>query len=62
MKPSVNSKVLTQWDRLIQDATSQIEAAKSRIAALRKTVKTLKELRDSGQPWPAHSKPATRGL
>jgi len=52
MKSSVEKKVLTKWDELIQDANRQIDAAKSRIAALRKTVKSLEQVRDSGQPWP----------
>jgi hypothetical protein len=48
----VNSKVLTGWDKLIQDAEQKIEAAKERIDALRKAAKDLKRIRDSGQPWP----------
>jgi hypothetical protein len=44
--------VLTKWDELIQDASRQIEQARARIAALKKTVKNLEQLRDSGQRWP----------
>ena len=45
-------KVLTSWDDLIQDANRQIVSAKQRIAKLKKTIKSLKQVRDSGQPWP----------
>ena len=48
----VNGKVLTRWDELIQDGNRQIEEAKRRIATLRKTVKKLESIRDSGQSWP----------
>jgi hypothetical protein len=48
----VNKKVLTGWDGLIHDASRQIETAKARIAVLRKTIKNLKQIRDSGQAWP----------
>jgi len=52
MTQEVKRKVLTGWDMLIQDASRQIDAAKQRIALLKKTLKNLERVRDSGQPWP----------
>jgi hypothetical protein len=52
MVTAVNRKVLTRWDELIHDANRQIDTAKERIAKLKRTVKSLERLRDSGQPWP----------
>ena len=49
-------KVLASWNDLISDAKRQIEQAKTRIAVLRKTVKNLEQVRDSGQPWPERLK------
>lgn len=51
MRKAVNNKVITKWDELIQDAQRQIETGRLRIAALRKAIRNLEELRDSGQPW-----------
>jgi hypothetical protein len=52
MEPTVNRKVLTGWDGLIQDADQKIDAAKRRVFLLRKAAKDLRRIRDSGQPWP----------
>jgi hypothetical protein len=52
MDGTVNRKVLTSWNDLIGDANRQIEAAKKRIMLLRKTVKDVTKLRDSGEAWP----------
>jgi hypothetical protein len=52
MGRNTSGKLLTKWDELIQDAKRQIEAAKQRIATLKKTVKSLEQVRDSGQEWP----------
>jgi hypothetical protein len=52
MRGKASSKVLTKWDELIQEANRQIEDAKRRIATLRRTVKSLEQVRDSGQEWP----------
>lgn len=48
----VKRKVLGGWDGLIGDANRQIVAAKQRIVELKKAVKNLEAIRDSGQPWP----------
>jgi hypothetical protein len=48
----VNNKVLTRWDELIKDANHQIETSQDRIKRLQKALRTLKGLRDSGEPWP----------
>jgi hypothetical protein len=45
-------KLLTKWDELIQDANRQIKVAKQRISTLRKTIRSLEQVRDSGQEWP----------
>jgi hypothetical protein len=55
MREKTSSKVLTKWDELILDANRQIQLAKQRIATLRKTVKSLEQVRDSGQQWPMQS-------
>lgn len=47
-----NSKPLTTWDDLITDANRQIETARARIVTLKKTIKSLEQVRDSGQPFP----------
>jgi hypothetical protein len=57
MEKRVKENVLTKWDGLIHDAKRQIDDAKGRIDALRKTIRNLEQLRDSGQPWP--KKPRT---
>jgi hypothetical protein len=58
MAAKSNSKVLTRWDELIQDANRQIATAKERIATLRKTIRSLKHVRDSGQSWPGDKRSA----
>jgi hypothetical protein len=55
MGNGVNRKALTSWDELIQDAKRQFDAAKKRGAELRKTIRKLEVLRDSGHPWPNKS-------
>ena len=52
MENEVKNKVLTVWDSLIEDAKQKIASAKERVAVLRKTLKNLERVRDSGQPWP----------
>src|ERR1700730_10703903 len=54
MKRNVKPEVLTGWGMLIDDATRQIEAAKQRIALLKKARRSLEQLRDDGQPWPGN--------
>jgi hypothetical protein len=58
MKGKASRKVLTQWDELIQEANRQIATAKERIATLRKTIRSLKQVRDSGQLWPGDKRSA----
>jgi hypothetical protein len=52
MTGKASTKVLTKWDELIQEATRQVEVEKQRIAMLRKTIRSLQQVRDSGQEWP----------
>jgi hypothetical protein len=44
---------LDTWTTAISDAEEMIQEAKSKISRLRKSIKTFKRLRDSGEPFPA---------
>jgi hypothetical protein len=55
MQGECNKKVLTSWNELIYDARQKISAAKERVLVLRKALKNLEKVRDSGQPWPHRS-------
>jgi hypothetical protein len=52
MKQRRKQNLLTSWDDLIHDAKRQITDARGRISLLKKTLKNLEQLRDSGQRWP----------
>lgn len=40
------------WNEAITDAEAKLVEAKKRVNALRSAIRTLKENRDCGEPWP----------
>lgn len=42
-----------KWDKAIQDANKLLERVESRADQLRRTIRSLREFRDAGEPWAA---------
>ena len=52
-------KPLNSWDTAIADAETRAEQARQLIAALKKSVRTFKRLRDRGEPFPGEKSKQT---
>ncbi len=50
------SKSENNWDEAIADVEAMIVEAKQRVSRLKRSVKTFKELRDKGEPFPGQVK------
>ncbi len=49
------SKNENTWDLAISDAEKQIQEAKTKIAHLKRAIKSFEILRDTGAPFPAEN-------
>jgi hypothetical protein len=48
------------WDMAISDAEKKIQGAQIAIARLKQSIKSFKELRDSGEPFPGEKSDAAQ--
>jgi hypothetical protein len=44
-----------KWDTAIQDANKLLKKIESRADQVRRTIKSMREFKDAGEPWPGSS-------